>query len=495
MASAATMTTASRPRMPHALSSLLSRLRRPGITAQIFIAVLATTSVVTSAVSVATQWSFHRGFIGYLNEQAVARMEAAVPRLRDAYARNGNWDFVRDRPDVWFGLVGVERLLPADGTRSAGGREMMASDLLGAGRRMALLDSQRQHVIGFPLTLADSEQREIVVEGQTVGWVTIATIQSATDSAALNFLGEQHRVSLAAGLLGLAMAALIAAWAARRLLAPLRDMAAATHRLAAGAYDTRLRLARHDEIGRLADDFNQLALKLERTEAARRDFMADVSHELRTPLAVLRGELEAIEDGVRAATPDLIRALQREVAALGKLVDDLHVLALADIGALSYRKSDMDLVELIEDEVSVMRNAASERGLALTFEAAQRPLVMFADADRMRQLLHNLLVNALRYTDAGGEVQVRLHRSGNEMCLDLMDTPPGVPDEALDRLFERFYRVEGSRGRSTGGTGLGLAICRSIVEAHGGRIRAHRSPLGGVWIDIRLPAGGRATVT
>ncbi|MDT7838045.1 ATP-binding protein [Aquabacterium sp. OR-4] len=472
-----------------ALLRSLRSLPRPGITVRLFLAVLGTAGLVVLAMGLAAHWSFSRGFIGFLNHQAVLRMEAALPRLAQAWRSQGSWEFVRDRPDVWFELVGVGPPRPhrADPPPPGPMPPMLASDLLGAGRRLTLLDAQRQRVMGFPLILAETVQREIVVDGQTVGWITIAPLQSVTDDAALRFEFEQLRASLLAGLMALLLAALIAWWVARTLLAPVRAVAAATHRLAAGRHDTRVAVTGHDEVAQLGQDFNQLALTLERNEQTRRDFMADVSHELRTPLAVLRGELEAMEDGVHAPTPEALRLLQAEVRTLTQLVGDLHELALADVGALSYRKTDLDLGALLAQECQALRTACAERQLTLDAGLPATPLPLLADEARLRQLLHNLFSNALRYTDAGGTLRVRLAAQHGQAVLQVDDSKPAVPPELLPRLFERFFRVDASRSRASGGSGLGLAICRSIVLAHGGQIEAQASPLGGLGITVRLP--------
>ena len=466
-------------------------MRRPGITTQLFLAVLAIAAAVAVAMGLASTASFNKGFIGYLNEQAVARMDAVLPRLQRAYAEHGDWGFVRDRPDVWFELVGIGPLHPPpiEGGPPPSGPErgLIDSDLLGAGRRLTLLDAQRQRVIGFPLILAQTVQREIVVDGRSAGWLAIAPLETFTDDAALRFRRGQLDASLLMGALALLAAALVAWWVSRTLLAPVRRVARATHRLAAGAHDTRVPVQGHDEVAQLAQDFNELALTLERTERMRRDYMADVSHELRTPLAVLRGELEAMEDGVHPFTPEALRLLQAEVGTLTQLVDDLHELALADVGALSYRKADLDLGALLAQELQSAGRAAAERGLAVDAELTPESIVIHADAARLRQLLHNLIGNALRYTDRGGRLRVRLQREGDDAVLDVMDSEPGVADEMLPRLLERFFRVEGSRGRAGGGSGLGLAICKAIVQAHDGHIEARHSPLGGVWMQVRLP--------
>ena len=478
-----------------ALAYRCNGMKRPGITTQLFLAVLATAALVTGGVGLATRLSFEQGFLGYLGEQAVQRMEAALPRLQRAFAERGSWDFVRDRPDIWFDLVGVgPRHPPPQGPPPPGReRDLITSDLLGAGRRLSLLDAQRQRVIGFPLILAGSVQREIVVDGRTAGWLVIAPLETVTDEAALRFAQGQLHATLGAALAALVLAAAIAWWVARTLLAPVRQVAAATHRVAAGAYDTRVPVRGRDEVAQLAQDFNQLALTLERNEQLRREFMADISHELRTPLAVLRGELEAIEDGVHAATPETLRLLQAEVATLAQLVDDLHALALADVGALSYRKTDLDLAALLRRELTVLRHRSDDRGLALQASVPDGPLWVQGDEARLRQLLHNVFSNSVRYTDAGGRIEVRLAADGGALLLDVQDSAPGVPEDLLPRLFDRFFRVDASRARAKGGSGLGLAICRSIAQAHGGEVDAQPSPLGGLWIRLRLPrvrAGG-----
>lgn len=468
-------------------------MKRPGITTQVFIAVLAIAAGTVVALAVATHQIFERGFIGYLNQQAVARMDAALPRLQQAHAARGSWDFLRGRPEVWFGLIGIAPgHMPQAGGPDPADRGLIESDLLGAGRRLTLLDAQRQHVIGFPSIEAGSVQREIVVDGRTAGWLVIAPLQTATDAASLAFGRRQLQASLGTAALALLAAAGLAWWVARTLLAPVRQVAQATHRLAGGDHGTRVPVRGHDEVAQLAQDFNRLAEALQRTEQMRRGYMADVSHELRTPLAVLRGELEAMEDGVRQPTPEALSALKTEVLVLAKLVDDLHELALADVGALSYRKTDLDLRPLLAHELHLAQRAGAERGVQVQAELPATALQLHADEARLRQLLHNLIGNALRYTDAPGQVQVRLAVDGDDAVLDVMDTPPGVPDELLGRLLDRFFRVEASRGRAGGGSGLGLAICQSIAQAHGGRIEARHSPLGGVWLQVRLPLARRS---
>jgi two-component system sensor histidine kinase BaeS len=200
---------------------------------------------------------------------------------------------------------------------------------------------------------------------------------------------------------------------------------------------------------------------------------------------VLRGELEALQDGVRQPTPASLSSLLAEVTTLTKLVDDLHQLSLSDLGALAYRKSPVDCVHLLQIAVASFRDRFRAKGLEIvTLLPEQAPL--FGDPDRLNQLFNNLLENSLRYTDAGGKLEIGAEPLPGRLRIYWQDSAPGVNDEQLARIFERFYRTEGSRNRASGGSGLGLSICQNIVEAHNGTIYAQHSPLGGVRITVEF---------
>ncbi|MGU9857354.1 sensor histidine kinase efflux regulator BaeS [Pseudomonas sp. LF245] len=454
------------------------------ISTKLFIAVLAGVLLVILSMGVATSWSFGRGFLGYINEQALERMAPVVPRLAAAYEREGGWEFFRNQPDRWFEVMRPE---PGEKQAVRDLKTPQISDLTGALFRIALLDKDKKRVTGYPAIGDDALALPIVVAGETVGWLAVTPFQSVTEAGGERFQQYQLRTSLVMGLFSLLMAMLIAWWIARTLLEPVKRVAAATHRLASGDYSSRVAVASNDEVGQLARDFNQLAYTLERNEQMRREFMADVSHELRTPLSVLRGELEAIEDGVRSLDQNTMKSLQGEVSMLSKLVDDLYELSLADVGALTYRKAPCALNELLEHSVAMFQERLNARRLRVELELPSQPLELVADADRLQQLFSNLLENAVRYTDPSGVVRISAAVERDELRIEFMDSGPGVSASQLPRLFERFYRGESSRNRESGGAGLGLAICRSIALAHGGSLSADHSPLGGLWLTLRLP--------
>lgn len=449
-----------------------------GISAKLFIAILAACAAVLTVNGVASRISFQRDFMGYLNDQGMERMREVLPAIQAAYQEHGSWDFVRDRPEAWFALM-----RPRPRTPHA---EPPISDQTGAVPRLALLDLQGRIVIGNRSAGSDAIRLPVLSDGQTVGWLVMVPFQRVIEAGDVRFYQAQLRSRWLNGLVSVTLAAALAWLVSRAMLRRVRDVTGTIHRLAAGDYGHRLQTG-NDELGRLALDVNRLAVALEDTEKNRRSFMADISHELRTPLAVLRAELEAIQDGIRPLNQATLAPLQEEVRHLGKLVDDLHDLAMTQSGTLSYRLEAMPLQPVLEHAVASLRTRFDSAGLALEYQPPPGHAVIQGDERRMQQLFTNLLENSLRYTHAGGTVVVRAEPVDAQLRITIDDSAPGVPEAQIERLFERFYRVEGSRNRSSGGSGLGLAICRNIVEAHGGSVHATASALGGLRIEILLP--------
>ncbi|VVE40831.1 signal transduction histidine-protein kinase BaeS [Pandoraea capi] len=288
-------------------------------------------------------------------------------------------------------------------------------------------------------------------------------------------------------ILGIALLGAIALRVAQRLLVPVTPLLEATHRMAMGDYSVRAPTAGADELARLAVDLNRLADTLARNDQVRRNLLADISHELRTPLSILRGEIEAMEDGVRPLTQDALASLRVEISQLSKLIDDLYELSLSDVGALTYEFAPVDMTERVATSVAAFRDWFEAKGIGLNVHLPDDTLFVDGDLHRLTQLIGNLFENSLRYTDGGGAVRVYLSSTQAQLRLEIEDSAPGVPDDALPRLFERLFRVEASRSRRSGGAGLGLALCKHIVEAHGGQIVARHSPLGGLALSITLP--------
>jgi signal transduction histidine kinase len=281
-----------------------------------------------------------------------------------------------------------------------------------------------------------------------------------------------------------AIVAMIAAliFGMRRLSTPLDELLVAADRVAEGDYSARVVEKGPREIRSLARTFNNMASRLHETDEKRRNLLADVTHELRTPLTVIQGNLEGMLDGVYPADETNLRSLLDETNLLSRLVEDLRTLALAESGALKLKKAPTDLTILARDVAATFQTQAETAGVALTVEAAPDIPWLDVDPGRIRQVLSNLLANALRYTPSDGSICVRVGMDPAHISIDVADTGPGIPAEDLPHVFERFYKSTDS-----GGMGLGLAIAKHLISAHEGTISAESSPGRGTTIHMSLP--------
>ena len=292
--------------------------------------------------------------------------------------------------------------------------------------------------------------------------------------------------SLLSSLAALVVAGLTGFLTARRIARPLVHLRDAARGLDLRDLSRRVPVEGEDEIADVARAFNHMGDRLEREERVRRQLLADVAHELRHPLAVLQGRLELMQDGVVALDQEALLPLQDEVIRLTRLVGDLRDLSLAEVGQLSLHVQPVSIPSLLEALLINLEPVAAAKKIALEPDIATDLPPVAGDPDRLRQVLVNLLANALQYTPEGGQVRVRAWNEGPEVRLSVCDTGPGISPEDLPHLFERFYRTDRSRSRATGGSGLGLAIVRSLVELHGGRVQAESQVGKGTCITVAL---------
>lgn len=488
------------------------------IFAKLFITILLSTVLVIAGMAVSAHWQFRRGFTSYLQEVEANRLGFLIDGLETAYQKQGSWDFLQANPRQWRVFLGKLRkdssasdnrlptpddngfapedyppppghgsFVPEDRPPFASSRLHRAPDALQLGRRVRLLNASHEYIIGAHF---DEKPiiRELKVNQQIIGWLEIRPNEIMTDELAATFIRQQKKAKYLIGGFAFGLSILAAWLLARQLLLPIRRIANGVKALAAGKYDTRIKANSRDELGQLSQHFNSLAQTLQQNELARRQWIADISHELRTPLSVLRGELEALQDGVREPDPERIQSLHNEVLSLGKLVEDLYELSLSDAGAMDYHKENLNVTDIVLEMQQNFVERFASRGIVL--QEINNPnivLPVFADKRRLQQLFSNLAENSYRYTNAGGFCEITLYRTKQTAMITFQDSAPGVPATALPKLFERLYRVEKSRSRELGGAGLGLAICKNIVEAHGGTILAYQSQYGGLSIQVELP--------
>ncbi|RTG93039.1 sensor histidine kinase [Thermus scotoductus] len=279
-------------------------------------------------------------------------------------------------------------------------------------------------------------------------------------------------------------ALLTALFASLRLYRTARLLAEGSRRMAQGEYGIRLPLLERDELGELALHFNRLAEALEKVERTRAELIGTVAHELRTPLAALQGYAEGLMDGV-LSKEKAAEGILREVKALGRLVEDLSLVSRVEAKAVEIRPRPLDPKGLLEEAFTRFQSAFQAKGVALRLEAPEGLSLVWADEERVLQVLANLLTNALRHTPPGGEVCLGAFRQGEAVAFQVEDTGPGIPPEHLPHIFERFYRVDKARSRKEGGSGVGLTVAKGLVEAMG----------GGIWVESQVGQGSRFTFT
>ena len=333
-------------------------------------------------------------------------------------------------------------------------------------------------------------------DGATVGSVEFLALGPFLEGQRLEPLDSDlaSRVSqallwagLAAGGAGIVAVGLIA----RRTLSPVRALSTAAERLGRGDLAQRVDPSAEDEIGRLGHTFNRMAEDLEQAERQRRGLMADVAHELRTPLSNIRGYVEAMRDGVSERNDATLDILHQQTAHLTRLVEDLRLLALAEAGALSLHPQPESMDALLRSVADAFGPRADAKGVAIRCEPAADLQPVAMDRGRVEQVLHNLVENAVTHTPEGGSVTLSAAvATPGFVQVSVADTGAGMEREALDAVFERFYRLDPSRARTTGGAGLGLTIAKQLVEAQGGRIWAESEPGRGSTFIFELPMSG-----
>jgi two-component system OmpR family sensor kinase/two-component system sensor histidine kinase BaeS len=439
--------------------------------------------VAVGVVAVLANRTTTRQFELYVSQGKQIRAERLAPEFASYFALNGTWQGVSE----W--MAGLALSVPTGRGQGRGrgpGGNVTGDRLLLAdsdGRIVA--DSQGQ-LEGRQLSAMElAVGVPIEVNGQQVGTLLIVAEGTVHESLESEFLRQVNRSLLWAGLAAGVVALVLGLLLARQLTAPLRDLTQAAHRLAQGEVP-QVEIQSQDEIGELGHEFNQMAQSLDRQETLRRNLMADIAHELRTPLTVIRGDLEALLDGVYEPTPGALASLQEETLLLSRLVDDLRALAQAEAGQLQLEREPTDLAGLLRGVTERFSLQARSQGQTLTLDlpAEQELPVMDVDPQRLQQVVANLISNGLRHAPAGSQVVVSAVAGPAEVLISVADDGPGIAAEDLPHVFDRFWRGHQARA---GGSGLGLAIARELVRALGGRIWVESEPGEGSIFHFTLP--------
>ncbi|OBY72869.1 sensor histidine kinase efflux regulator BaeS [Acinetobacter gyllenbergii] len=357
-------------------------------------------------------------------------------------------------------------------------------DRLGLSSRLSLYDENQQFIVGEPATDQISF-RPIVVDEKVVGYLGLKPVLDQDDASSINFFSNQKRYLLLVYALTVLSSLVAALLMATYFKKPIQRLLKATLELTRGNYQHQVMIKRNDELGDLSNQLNHLADILHQHEESRRQWVSDTSHELKTPLAVLQAQIEAMQDGIRKATPEHLNAMMRQVSTLKKLTQDLADLAQADAQQLKCYFAEVNPWDVVLQEVENFKSTFEQNQLEVTLSGEGE--ILSLDRDRFKQIIVNLLGNCVRYTEQGGKIQIHTQQDEQQWIMYVDDSPLGVNDEQLARLGERFYRVDDSRTRSTGGTGLGLALSCKLAQALGGSLTFEHSPLGGLRCVLTFP--------
>jgi len=443
------------------------------IVVKLLLAFLVISLVSVGSIALSARWMTEREFRSYTFDQNRSNIISA---LVDYYSANGNWSGVENallvsaEPPPPRGVEGNNRFF----TLTDASYHVV---LAGPGDQVGDLLSRSEIESGLP----------IQVDGNTAGFLVTRQPTIRANPAETAFLDRIKQVYILSAVGVIALALILAFLLSRTLTRPIRELTAATRAVSAGDLAQEVPVRSRDELGELAASFNQMNAKLAQSLDLRRQMTADIAHELRTPLSVILGHAEGVHDGVLAPSLETFEIIRDEASRLEQLVDDLRTLSRAGADELPIERQPVAPLTLLEDVQAAHTHRSEQKNISLSLQVALNLPEIIVDPGRMMQVLNNLVDNALRYTPEGGRVLLSAQIVNEKLEIRVQDSGPGIPEDELDHIFDRFYRSDPSRQRDEGGSGLGLAIARAIVEKHNGRIWAESRPGEGTTIVIHLP--------
>lgn len=457
---------------------------------KLFGAIFLTSMVVVGIMVGSLQYTATTSFENYINSHELLRVRGLEENLQQFYRNSGGWEVLYNNKRQWYGMV---KASIEQGARKRGWEHRPPPPQKRFVVRFSLYDANRQLIVGRGGgNEKDHLFKPIELDGQTVGWVGLKKIKTFTNALDSSFLDKyiEGLYWIGGGILILVLG--ISFLVSRPLRSKIQLLTEGAQQIAARKFHTRIEVQSTDELGQLASDFNQMAQTLENYENYRKQWISDISHELGTPLSIIQGGLEAMIDGVRELSVDNLNTLHAQVGQISQIANDLRLLSLADTGALSMHKTLLSPANVIQDLLHGFEDKYQEKAIELRQRwEAPTSTTIAGDPQRLKQVFSNILENGLRYIDTPGHLTIGSQVKGSSIWIYFEDSGPGVPEEALPHIFDRLYRVEGSRMRAKGGSGLGLAICKQIVNLHGGSIEAKNTTEGGLRIEITFPISSK----
>ena len=483
-----------------------------------FFTLLIAGTLLVVVMFLVSSYTFNRAFLGYINRAETDHLQALVISLEEQYAQDLSWENTVSNREVWARVIknGTVNFKRERQTQRSSRRSQNNQDDIDSGKnpqrdgppkkgpppfkritkRLILADSDKQALIGMHDKKKVPLWQPINHEDKVVGYLALRPLRQVENQFDQAFEKQQYKSFALAGISMVLLSALLAAPLASRIVRPIVNVQKSVAKIGQGKYGQTTYSDRSDEIGDLTSDIHKLDNILEHNRDARQRMFAEISHELRTPVAVLRSELEALQDGIRALDGNAVSSLHTETMKLNRLIDDLKTLSLSDTGAFEFQMLQLDLSALLRNQIKRFKASDANIEISTNIEPS---LTINGDCERLEQLISNLMQNSIRYTDAPCSIDISLQPetkavTGQQFVrLDWSDSKPGVPDAALAKLFDPLFRTEPSRSRKLGGSGLGLSIVKKIVAAHNGSCTARHSSKGGLSIQIHFPTTSPGT--
>jgi two-component system OmpR family sensor kinase/two-component system sensor histidine kinase BaeS len=445
-----------------------------------FLLVIAIGAVVMAFL---TSRSTEQAFNLYTTRNSKVWAETLSPTLVEYYSQANSWQGV----GTYLLNLGGSMTMGSGGAMGQGngygkGKGSAGTTMMAADQRLILADKNGEVIadtngslIGTILDATDlANGVSLISSNSLVGTLIVTPDNFAAGTPASDFLASVNNAIASSTGIAAIIALIFGAVLFFQIISPVRKLNKAAAAIAAGDLNQRVAIQSRDELGALGESFNKMAQSLSKAETQRKNMIADVAHELRTPLAAMQGTLEGIQDGLLPLDREQVDLLLADTTLLTRLVGDLRLLSLADSGELVLERSVVPPAALFEQIVERGKPIAQARQITLSLELQINLPEIWVDPDRITQLMNNLITNAVRYTPAGGEIKIIVSRfeGDNSLHISISDTGPGIALADLPYVFDRFYRAEKSRSRSSGGSGLGLAIVKQLVQAHGGKIAA-----------------------
>ncbi|GAB6155949.1 ATP-binding protein [Desulfosporosinus burensis] len=452
---------------------------------KLFLSTLIIAIITLTFSMLSVNFVFKQQFTDYLTQANETTLEQLPSRLSALYQTKGTWDTASlNEVSHSLPIGAVVTLTDPNGKLIATLNNPMEDMMHGQGGMGMSMNMSTYSTTSW-------KTKTFTVSGP-LGTLATAQVRYPATAQILNpqdvrFQSAVFRSLLFAGGLALLFGIILSYFTSRQLVAPLRRLMQAANRIGHGHLDERVDLRSKDEVGQLANAFNAMADNLDRQETLRKQFTADIAHELRTPLTSIKSYIEAFQDNVLPANQENLSSIHEEIDRLVDLSSDLKDLNVAEIGALQLNLEPVDLKDLLEKVIRNLYPLIQEKELALNWNAPEESVTMSGDERLLTRLFYNLVHNAYRYSNSGGQISVALTKTADFAEIKIKNTGIGISEDDLPLIFERFYRADKSRTRETGGTGIGLALVRQITDLHQGTISVQSKVGQETEFIVRLP--------